>query len=57
MEKAEKLFRQSNYTDMMDKLIIRDRALSFDDSTIPKWYEFIMFMLICKQPKVVLAMT
>jgi hypothetical protein len=36
MEKANALFRQSKYTQMMDKLINRDRRMSFEDATVPE---------------------
>jgi hypothetical protein len=38
MEKADKMFRQSKYTEMMNKLMDRDRSKSFEDSTVPSWY-------------------
>jgi hypothetical protein len=36
MKKANALFRQSKYTQMMDKLINRDRRMSFEDATVPE---------------------
>jgi hypothetical protein len=38
MERADKLFSQSKYTDMMAKLMGRDKSMTFENSTVPEWY-------------------
>jgi hypothetical protein len=41
MEKADKMFRQSKYTEMMGKLMERDSSMSFESSAVPKGYAFL----------------
>jgi hypothetical protein len=36
MKKADLLFRQSNYTQMIHKLVNRDMKMSYEDSTVPE---------------------
>ena len=37
MKKAEDMFKESKYTEMMTELMGRDRERSFQDSSLPDW--------------------
>ena len=37
IQKADEMFRESKYRFHLERLSKRDKALSFDNSTIPEW--------------------
>ena len=39
MERAETMFRESQYRERIDSLTRRDKGLTFDSSAVPGWFE------------------
>ena len=39
MQKAEEMFKESQYQERMTSLTKRDKALTFDSSAVPGWFE------------------
>ena len=42
MQRAEEMFRDSKYKELITKFEQRDKNMSFDNSTIPEWSDILI---------------